>query len=401
MATVLFTYEFGDGLGHVNRLIAVARRLRNGNRLVFALPEVRLQAPIVRRALGDEVEIREGLFWPAPTDPRSRQVPTDTFADVLKLYGYHQADHLMDAARRGSELLQKIAPNLIVCDFAPTIRLASCGRIPTVVVGNGYSVPPAGQLLPVMRPWQDTVPPTSRLHEALLLAGANSARVKLSGPAVDFLSDLFQGDHTFVCTIAEFDPYQNNRATPLVWPFNIPEMPATRKFDERRGPAIFCYMQRGHPALRPILNALNKMDCKSEIYAQGCDAREIAARCSRRVAVHSSPADFSQVLPESSVLLHHAGLGTAYAGLAAGIPQVVLPFNLEHLITTRGLDKFGVAIRCRASPPPEVPRLMDLLNGVLTDRVRQQAALQAAAELNRRRDNDPLRHVIEGCATYL
>jgi hypothetical protein len=51
MATILFTYEFGAGLGHLNRLLAVATRL-TGHRLVFALPDMALGRAVVERKLG-------------------------------------------------------------------------------------------------------------------------------------------------------------------------------------------------------------------------------------------------------------------------------------------------------------------------------------------------------------
>src|SRR4051812_29139948 len=141
MATILFTYEFGAGLGHLNRLIAVAKRLRDSHRLVFVLPDVGLGEPIVRRALGNEVEIRPGISWRAPKDPQVRRVPTHTFADVIRLFGFHKVETLFDSVSCWSDLLRQTGPHLIVSDFAPTLRIATWGRIPTVVVGNGYTVP--------------------------------------------------------------------------------------------------------------------------------------------------------------------------------------------------------------------------------------------------------------------
>ena len=160
MAKLLFTYEFGAGLGHLNRLVAVAKRLIEGNELVFALPHMALGS-IVRKALGPEVEIRRGVAWSPPRDPDARTAPTRTFADVMQLFGYHQVQNLASAAQSWLKILEETAPRLIVCDFAPTLRLVAANTVPMIVLGTGYTVPPAHNLLAPMRPWDRDVPPES------------------------------------------------------------------------------------------------------------------------------------------------------------------------------------------------------------------------------------------------
>ena len=148
-----------------------------------------------------------------------------------------------------------------------------------MVVGNGYTVPPAGRLLPPIRPWAKDILPQSRAHEALLLAAMNKTRAKISGTAIDFFADLFQGDSSFVCTLGEFDPYRTTRTGPLSWPFNIPKMPPAREFHQRKGAPIFCYLQRDHPALRQLLSVLSRAEGRSEIYVQGIDPHQVARYC--------------------------------------------------------------------------------------------------------------------------
>lgn len=400
MRTILLTYEFGAGLGHLNRLIAVARRLE-GHHLVFALPDLALGEPAVRRAFGDQARVVPGLVWPAPTNPEARQVPTHTFADVITLFGFSDHERLHAAVARSAALLSEIKPDLILADFAPTVRLASAGRIPTVVVGNGYTVPPPGRLLPPMRPWEAGVGPSSRAQEGRLLTAANEVRTRSAGPAVDHVSDLFQGERSFVCTIAEFDPYLSFRADPVVWPFNVPKIEPGGAFAERKGPAVFCYFQGNHPALNVALAAVSALDRRSEVYVQGIDPRAVAARCGRQVGIHRHPADFARILPESALLVHHAGLGTAYAGLLAGVPQLVLPLNLEHAITARGLERFGTGLRLGVNPPPEQDGLRTHMERMLADSDGHETARRAATDLAGRCVADPVTPIADACRSYL
>ena len=396
MARFLFAYEFGAGLGHLNRLLAVAKPLLAGNDVVFALPHPALDT-VVRRALGPRIEIRRGVFWRPPKDPKARTVPTHTFADVMRLFGYHQVPNLEAATRTWLELLQDVRPHTIVADFAPTLRLAARTQTPTVVLGNGYTVPPAGRLLAPMRPWESAVPPESRIHEFMLLAAANRVCVVLKRPCVDFFSDLFQGERTFVSTLPEFDPYGRLRSDAPLWPFNVPDMPPPDASAPRQGPAVFCYMQSDHPALDVVLDALATLPVQSAVYVGGADPARIAEKCGPGVSVYTAPADFRSVLPHTSALVHHGGLGTAYAGLMAGVPQIVLPVNLEHLITARGLDQFQVAVRIPTSPPPSAPALADLIEATLRDPARAEASRRAATDLRSRRDNRSLDAIVAAC----
>ena len=157
MSTILVTYELGAGLGHLNRLVAVAQRLKGDHNWVFALPDRALGEPIVRRAFGDKARVLEGVRWPVPNDSNVRKIPTHTFADVIAIIGFNDSSKLSAKTAHWHTILQEVVPNLIIADFAPTLRLAIGGKLPFVVVGNGYTVPPRGQLLPPIRHWETSV----------------------------------------------------------------------------------------------------------------------------------------------------------------------------------------------------------------------------------------------------
>jgi len=319
----------------------------------------------------------------------------------MQLFGYHLVRNLEFAAQNWLQMLAEIKPRMIVSDFAPTLRLATRARLPTVVLGNGYTVPPAGKLLPPMRPWELGVPPESRIHEFLLLAAANRVCANLKGPCVNFFSDLFQGERTFVSTLAEFDPYGKARSEVPLWPFNVPDIPEAEESLQRQGPAVFCYMQNDHPALSVLLDAISILDCRSAIYVGGADPARLAGKCGTNVLVYRAPADFRSVLPQTSVLVHHGGLGTAYAGLMAGVPQIVLPVNLEHSITARGLDQFKAAVCVPTTPPPNAQALRGLIEATLRDSARKEASIKAARELRARRDGQSLDVIVAACREYL
>jgi rhamnosyltransferase subunit B len=58
---------------------------------------------------------------------------------------------------------------------------------------------------------------------------------------------------------------------------------------------------------------------------------------------HFDFAPFSELLPRCCALVHHGGIGTASQGLAAGVPQLVLPHAHDQLDNATRLKRLGVA----------------------------------------------------------
>jgi rhamnosyltransferase subunit B len=401
MATVLFAYEFGAGLGHVNRLIAIARRLPTGLTPVFAVPGMRFAESAIRPVLGQGAEIRQGVSWPAPQDPEARRVPTHTFADVMRLFGYQETEPLRRRTMQWRSILAEVSPRLIVADFAPTLRLASAQRVPSVVIGRGYTIPPARRVLPSMRPWNAAVPARSRAHEGMLLQAANEVRDALKGPAVDYFADVFHGEASFPCTIAELDPYARERDGDVLWPFNVPQIRMSKEGEASNAPTVFCYLSADHPGLGPTLKALSALDARSEVYVSGVDPRVVASRCSPRVGVRMRPAPFDEVLPGAKLLIQHGGLGSSSAGLLAGVPQLVLSYNLEQGVNGYCLEQLGVAKCIPVPPAPDVDALGSVIRGMLGDRDLAARARVVAQDVEARRTDDSVGQVLSACARYL
>jgi rhamnosyltransferase subunit B len=377
MGIILLAYEFGSGLGHLNRLVAVAKSLGRERRFVFVLPNPNLGRTTVARAFGHRAEIIGGVRWQGPTRPDARQIPTDTLADVFVLFGYQRLNALAGAADRWRQIVDSVRPSLIISDFAPSLRLVAQDTIPMLVVGNGYTVPPAARLLPPLRPWQTSIPARSRVHEARLLQAANLVRMRGSGVSVDYFADLFSGDRTFVCTFPEFDPYDAYRTNPPVPPFNIPDLQPGPEVAERNG--IFAYCPADHPALGDLIKALNAVDVPSQLYSGGALPERLSSHARSRLTICSEPVDYAEILPTVQLLIHHGGLATAYAGLRAGVPQLILPLSLEHLITAKQTERFGASITLGTRQARDPASIRAAIANLLSDTSMHAAAALAAS----------------------
>ncbi|MGB0747331.1 MAG: hypothetical protein ACPGO3_01170, partial [Magnetospiraceae bacterium] len=171
MARILLTWEFGGGMGHLNQFpLLVDRLIARGHRLIVAVPQDTVMDQAARLFGAKRgVSIRAGHSWPPPTDPRARQAPTHSLADVLHLFGYHDPQRLGQAARIWTQIVDAEKPDLVIADFAPTLAVCGAAGRPVLALGNGYAIPPGGQMLPPIRPWQETLKAFSRANEGEIL----------------------------------------------------------------------------------------------------------------------------------------------------------------------------------------------------------------------------------------
>lgn len=351
---VLFGWEFGAGLGHLTRFKPIGDHLiERGASITLALQEIDKADPFMDAATGlprPGYTIVQAPRWNIPTDPAARKIPTHSFADVLNLIGFGQPGAIVRRLNAWSGLIDLVRPDLVIGDFAPTLQLAvlerSGGnkRVPSIMVGNGYTTPPSGRTLPPIRPWQKTLEPFSIKHEAGLLANTNAALTARGAAPLRHLADMFHGDRTFVFTVPLVDPYARmRRGSPTLPPFNLPRAMTQPDWTERREKGVFLYMPRSHPRVRDTIETLRGMEIAGEGHVSDLTPQSAEAASGPGLKLHAEPADFSVVVPGARLVVHHGGLSTAIACLLAGTPQLILPWNLEHLVTARGVASTGGA----------------------------------------------------------
>lgn len=386
MANILLTWEMGAGLGHLTQLLPVGRRLwDDGHHLTIAVQNMDAARQTIARAFPADAErltVVQGVAWAPPQDPNARTVPTPTLADVLRLFRWNQVDLLREMAGKWDAVVAAARPDLVIADFSPTLRLAVEGKVPMLVIGTGYSVPPAGRPLPPIRPWEQAVPPFARANEAEMLFAANRVRHHRQGASIGHFSDLFSGDRTFVLTIREFDPYGPHRPEGSQPPYNVAPVPPGPLATARPGEEVFLYLEHSHPALEPALAALGRTRLKATAYIGGRQPGRPLPAIPANVRLNEGLVDFAELLPRLRLILHHGGLGTTYAALMAATPQVLFPLNLEHGITSRSAAALGCAEIIQANRPIE-PVMVDRAIAAALGKPRAQAAQAAAARVAR------------------
>ncbi len=404
MAVVLMGWEFGTGLGHVKRLLPIAEALREaGHQPVLALKDL-FTAPdlVAERSAGNAgFTLLQAPYLHPSREPQTPNVPKPSFADVLKGTKYGDAALLSVMVEGWSGMLRTVAPRLVVSDFSPTLNLAARNVCPTVVVGNGYTVPPSGRRLPPMVPWETKLPVSSVMAENDILRAVNSVLKARHQPPLNFLSDLFSGTETFVCTIPEFDPYAAYRDRPPLPPFNVPTVQHYPPIESRPENSAFVYLPAQHPNLRAVLGALIELDVTCDAFIRDLPATLKSRFRSPRLRFHERPQPLGEILPRVRAAIHQGGPGMAYTALLAGTPHLVLPRRLERAVTAYGLKRLKTALVLPAKRNQSSKTVARSLKALLNNQEIWRAAQTAAEALASKRRNDPVTAVVDACLKLL
>ncbi len=397
---LLFGWEFGSGLGHLTRFRPIGAALRkHGIETVAALQEIDAGRALCDPETGrlpDGLSIIPAPRWIIPNDPKLRQIPTHSFADVLNLIGYGQSAAMAVRMEAWQGLIDTIKPDLVLTDFAPTLNVVARGQVPVISVGNGYTTPPEGRALPPIRPWQKRLEAFSVTHEKTILNHLNENLARLGRDPIKHFGDAFHGDETFVFSLPLVDPYARFRKAKQLPPFNLPQNLTPLPAADRQKDRVLFYFPGNHPRIKVAIEAAKTAGLDTVGFISDLKP-EIAPQISAPgFEMRTSPINFSEELPRARLIIHHGGLSTAVAAIAAGTPQIILPWNLEHQVTAQGVTALGTT-RVWADKDGEAGPLSDALRKMAGDDKLIAKAMEAAGRIDLGTPGESLKTVVDAC----
>lgn len=328
---VLLVWELGANRGHAVRLAQLAKTLRAaGHRVSFALQRLDSFTPGV---VGDEA------VWQAPVTPRflistARTVagPPTGMAEVLARVGMDDPALVAAMIRTWERLFEAIRPDVLFGDFAPFLHLAARGRLPLIATGTGYSLPPSH--LPA---FPALLQGGQGIDQDELLACVNSALRQVGRAPLDGAPAIWSADRAIPATLAELDPYAADRVDAYV-------SPVESDFDARAGAGdeIFVYAPERMTAQAPIWRGLAAAGLKVRVHMARAGPALQAELARLGFVVEPDPVPFGLIAERSRLLVSHGGHGFVCAALYAGLPQVVVHFDLEKLLHGLAIARIGV-----------------------------------------------------------
>ena len=330
MARILIGWELGANRGHAERLARLGATLRDkGHDIVFAVQRLDAFAP--DQAAGDPV-------WQAPLSPRLLVTvpkgplpPPVGMADILARLGMDDGALVAAVLRGWQRIFAAVAPALVIADFAPFLLLAARGRLPTIAVGNGFSLPPAG-----MAAFPSLVAGNG-VDQSALTEQVNAALAGTGGAAIRGLPQVFAADRSLPATFAELDPYRSRRDDALICP-----LPADFEAAASDGEELFVYGPESLPPDSPLWKGLAQSGLVVRVHVPRAAPRLREAVQALGLLFEPEPLPLPLIARRSRLLLSHGGHGLVCAGLAAGLPHVVVHADLEKLSYGHALARAGL-----------------------------------------------------------
>lgn len=349
MTTALLAWEIGGGQGHLHKLATIAGELKkHGIKSVFAVQNSQIKGLTLQ---GKVINAPQANFQALDDKGDNKAY---FYTDILYMFGFNSSLTLKFHLQAWQNVINLVKPSIIIVDYAPALVLAAKGIIPTIVTGNGFSVPPPIEKFPSVR---SPPIPDNAIKRSQIVA-ENVRQVTGFDAALGY---LLNGSRSFLFTIPELDPYADVRGKAKY--VGIHSAPFPQNIGDENGEAWAYILDNWH--YRDLVLDTFKANC---IFG-----------------------DLKHILNNKSLALHHASYGISMTCLLAGIPQIVFPKDLETSLTARKLIDLGVAVAILPPFTKETLLQATAFLPQLTKNARQQAI--KLADWNQ----SFLNQVVEGC----
>lgn len=330
MARILLGWELGAGSGHTTRLLELAS-------ILAARGHEPLLAPQQIGPFAAHWPTWQAPVWPRLLEPLFRRFPQRpaTMGDNLAYLGLDDPEAMAAMIMAWDRLILDARPDAVVAEFAPMLQVAARGRVPTLAFGTGFSLPPAH-----MPNFPSLFGNPQVVAEPSLLAALNDALRRTDRQPLLALPEIFAADLDMVATFAELDPYRQWRREPVGAPAICGPVPlATGEGEE-----VFVYFNGRTKRPNAFWQGLADSRLAVRVHDSVLNDDDVIALERAGIRVARTPVSFDQIVARSRLLISHGGLGFVSSGLMAGLPQIIIPFDGEKMLTAKAAVESGACL---------------------------------------------------------
>jgi hypothetical protein len=245
--------------------------------------------------------------------------------------------------RYWDEAFTRFKPDVVLAEYSPGLSMFARGRVPTVVTGTGYSIPPPDlRSFPTYREAEDDA-----LSEADCVETLNRGLRQVGASPLQFLPQMNAGDLVALITLPLFDPYWQVRKEFYLGA----EIPSGAP---RPGPETSRILAYFSDAVLPESTwaELGEINRQIEVYGSGKRPKNMPAN----LVMRDRPFDLARDLPGADLAIHCGGLGFSSSAVLAGVRQLVLYEHDEHWGQALGvaLARVGIGLPLLSSQPGQV-----------------------------------------------
>ena len=354
----MLAWELGADYGHVMRFSTLALELvRRGHEPVLVLKDLTHAEAL----LGEQrLTVLQAPVWLGNV---SGLVQPASFAETLLRMGFLHPSALTGVCRAWLSLMHLFKPDVLVCDYAPTLLLATRGLgLARVNIGESFGVPPRTRPMPIYRPWRPEPPARVAQAEQHALNGANATLARLGLPPLRCLADLMEVDEEIITGFAEFEQYPGRVGAPYAGALPNPVQGVAPEWPLVPGPRVFAYIKPGTRDFEPVLKALCALKVSAVVHAPGVSTTLQLRYLAANLRFSEQPVRMDDICRECDVAICHAGANMTQALVTAGKPVLLLPTHVEQMMTSKAVQHLGAGLVVDYErPPPDYRKLIKRL----------------------------------------
>jgi UDP:flavonoid glycosyltransferase YjiC (YdhE family) len=343
MARIVFAWELGGHTGHVTTLLPIARAMQaRGHEVLFLLRDLQSAADLEGAA---DIERAAAPIWVGPV---TYENPLN-FGQILHNFGYHHAASLRELIDAWRERLA--GAHAVVVNVAPAAHIAARTLgIPSFEISQGFHVPPPGMPAPPLRHWEPAPRAVLEADDRAVLAAVNATLAAHGAVPLQSIGELFAG-RALLLTYPELDIYPERGPADYYGVTRSVEGSATPDWPAGKGPRVFAYVYNYFAGLRPLLEALRRLDAPTLMLCRGADPDLVREHAAGTVRVLHDPMAVSVMLPQAEAVACHGSHQMTAQALIAGKPLLMLPTQLEQFLIMRRVVRLGAGLGIDPSAP--------------------------------------------------
>jgi hypothetical protein len=326
-------------VGHLTRLLPIAQQLKSeGHVLLAAVRDLQSAASILGPA-GIPLIQAPHLLHGNPLQHR----PTG-YADILLSQGWSDPSGLWGLTQGWLNIFALFKPDHLIIDYSPTASLAArITRIPTLLVGNGFELPPITDPLPPFPGFAWALADAANQAERLAVANANTVARAYKGSELSSLSSLVAGQKRLFATFSELDHYGGREDADYIGPLLGKSNARQVKWPQGEGPRIFATVKPDTTNVKEILDALTRLESRVLCVAMGFSRESLAPYCRPHIVYSLAFVDL-QLLRDADLCITYGAEGTTLTFLLAGVPQLTYPWHVEAFMAGRKMQAVGAGL---------------------------------------------------------
>ena len=255
--------------------------------------------------------------------------------DNLAYLGLDDSEAMAAMIMAWDRLILDARPDAIIAEYAPMLQVAAKGRVPTVAFGTGFSLPPAQ-----MPSFPGLFGNASVVPEASLLIALNESLRRTNREPLGALPEIFAADRSLVATFEELDPYRQWRHEPV----GAPAIRGPVPLSTGEGNEVFIYFNGKTKRPNAFWQGLVDSRLPVRVYDPLLNQDDLTALEGAGIRVARTPVPFDEIVERSRLLISHGGLGFVSSGLLGGLPQIIIPFDGEKLLTAKAAGGCGACL---------------------------------------------------------